>query len=40
MNHKTEQLNELIAIVRDGQRFYEHAPVSYTHLTLPTIYSV
>ena len=25
MNHKTEQLNELIAIVRDGQRFYEHA---------------
>ncbi|WP_070884697.1 ferritin-like domain-containing protein [Pseudomonas argentinensis] len=25
MSHKTEQLNELIAIIRDGQRFYEHA---------------
>ena len=25
MSFKTEQLNELIAIIRDGQRFYEHA---------------
>lgn len=25
MSYKTEQLNELIAIIRDGQRFYEHA---------------
>lgn len=25
MSQKTEQLNELIAIIRDGQRFYEHA---------------
>ena len=25
MNSKTAQLNELIAITRDGQRFYEHA---------------
>ncbi|UCJ17420.1 PA2169 family four-helix-bundle protein [Pseudomonas sp. MM211] len=25
MSNKTEQLNELIAIIRDGQRFYEHA---------------
>lgn len=25
MTSKTEQLNELIAILRDGQRFYEHA---------------
>ncbi|SDF86608.1 PA2169 family four-helix-bundle protein [Phytopseudomonas seleniipraecipitans] len=25
MSDKTEQLNELIAIIRDGQRFYEHA---------------
>lgn len=25
MSHKTEQLNELIAIIRDGQHFYEHA---------------
>jgi len=25
MTSKTEQLNELIEIIRDGQRFYEHA---------------
>lgn len=25
MSNKTDQLNELIAIIRDGQRFYEHA---------------
>lgn len=25
MSDKTDQLNELIAIIRDGQRFYEHA---------------
>jgi uncharacterized protein (TIGR02284 family) len=25
MNDKSEQLNELIEITRDGQRFYEHA---------------
>lgn len=25
MSYKIEQLNELIAIIRDGQRFYEHA---------------
>ena len=25
MTHTTEQLNELIEITRDGQRFYQHA---------------
>ena len=29
-----------VSLTLAGTQFEEHAPVSYTHLTLPTIYSV
>ena len=32
-------LNKLLALLADGQ-FHSGEAVSYTHLTLPTIYSV
>ena len=33
-------LPDVIAEVKTAFERYEQAPVSYTHLTLPTIYSV
>tara|TARA_R110002124_G_scaffold19183_1_gene77266 strand:+ start:379 stop:813 length:435 start_codon:yes stop_codon:yes gene_type:complete len=38
MTSKTEQLNELIEITRDGQRFYEHAQESVKDVRLQAVF--
>ena len=38
--HGSEQLNRGFLIDNKGEKIETVVPVSYTHLTLPTIYSV